>query len=136
MDKARQEAREDPERKERRWIEAEEEDHDDGKRAEDDYRYGDDFGGLGELFADPDPDESFVRAYSIRRSRRREAEEAEEEDGTTTTKTVTIKLRGIKAENGQTLRSTGLTMWRASEAMCAYLVKHPEMVAGRSVLEV
>ena len=37
-----------------------------------------------------------------------------------------VVLEGVSKENGQTLSSTGLTIWRASEYMCSYLLKSLE----------
>ena len=36
---------------------------------------------------------------------------------------VHFKLRGLKRELGQTLNSTGLTMWRAAYHLCDYIYK-------------
>jgi predicted nicotinamide N-methyase len=73
---------------------------------------------VGDLFADPDPLESFRFDWD-----------------TLEGKHIAIELTGHKAELGQTLNSTGLTLWRASELLCEYLVKHPEWVATKDVLE-
>lgn len=47
-----------------------------------------------------------------------------------------IVLRGIKAENGQVISSTGLTLWRASTLLCNFICKHYKMcVVNKSILE-
>lgn len=48
---------------------------------------------------------------------------------------VSFSLKGIKRELGQTLNSTGLTIWRAAEHLCQYLIDHPEKVAKKDVCE-
>ena len=51
-------------------------------------------------------------------------------------RSITIVLKGFKAENGQTLDSTGMTLWRASEILCQYLVAHGEdLLRNQTVLE-
>jgi len=50
-------------------------------------------------------------------------------------KAISFQCKGIKKELGQTLASTGLTIWRAAEHLCGFLMDHPEVVAGRSVCE-
>ena len=47
----------------------------------------------------------------------------------------TITLNCIHPSNGQTLDSTGLTIWRAAPLLSAYMSKNPSLVAGKSVLE-
>eukprot|EP00978_Attheya_sp_CCMP212_P007268 scaffold16926_cov59-Attheya_sp.AAC.2 len=70
---------------------------------------------LGSLFADPDPTDVFFFEFGSN---------------------IKIPLRGIKAENGQTLHSTGLTLWRASHLLCNYLVSHTkEIVENKTILE-
>ena len=60
---------------------------------------------LFSLFSDPDPDDTFTYTY--------------DNDGVC----ININLKGYKQELGQTLNSTGLTLWRASEYLNAYLLK-------------
>jgi hypothetical protein len=68
-----------------------------------------------EMFADPDPHEVFEFEFSS---------------------SLQIQLDGQKQENGQLLHSTGLTLWRASELLCKYLLDHTELVREKRVLEV
>jgi hypothetical protein len=71
---------------------------------------------LSSLFADPDPTDVFFFEFGSN---------------------IKIPLRGMKAENGQTLHSTGLTLWRASHLLCNYLVSHTkEIVENKTILEV
>jgi hypothetical protein len=67
------------------------------------------------MFADPDPTDVFKFEFSP---------------------SLKIELAGQKQENGQLLHSTGLTLWRASELLCQYLLDHKEVVRGKRVLEV
>lgn len=67
------------------------------------------------MFADPDPHEVFEFEFSS---------------------SIKIHLDGQKQENEQLLNSTGLTLWRASELLCKYLMEHPKCVRHRNVLEV
>jgi hypothetical protein len=53
-----------------------------------------------DLFADPEPYEVFEFEFAP---------------------SIRIRLNGQKQENGQLLKSTGLTLWRASDALCHYL---------------
>eukprot|EP00607_Mallomonas_marina_P004459 CAMPEP_0182437132 /NCGR_PEP_ID=MMETSP1167-20130531/84833_1 /TAXON_ID=2988 /ORGANISM="Mallomonas Sp, Strain CCMP3275" /LENGTH=248 /DNA_ID=CAMNT_0024629931 /DNA_START=130 /DNA_END=873 /DNA_ORIENTATION=- len=48
---------------------------------------------------------------------------------------VKYSCRGLKKELGQTLSSTGLTVWRACEHMCEYIFAHPEYIQNKSVCE-
>jgi hypothetical protein len=93
-----------------RWIEAEEL-ADDNNGEEDD----DDEPDLGTLFADPDPFDTFHFTFGNTRQ---------------------IQIRGHKMENGQTLHSTGLTLWRASPLLCEYMVSQQDLVRNKTVLEV
>mmetsp|Transcript_12079 Transcript_12079/g.17417 ORF Transcript_12079/g.17417 Transcript_12079/m.17417 type:complete len:302 (+) Transcript_12079:42-947(+) len=72
--------------------------------------------GLGDLFADPDPFETFHFNFSINNNKQ---------------DSIPITLQGYKAENGQTLNSTGLTLWRASRVLCDYLVD----IAGQKLMQ-
>ena len=49
---------------------------------------------------------------------------------------IRISLKGRKAEDGQILKSTGLTVWRASSLLCDFLYENVDTVKNRSVLEV
>jgi hypothetical protein len=92
-----------------RWIEAE------SMKNKDD----DDDEGFDSLFADPDPFDTFAFEWKYG------------------TRDIQIRLHGHKQELGQTLNSTGLTLWRASNILCDFLVQHAaELVANKKILEV
>lgn len=68
----------------------------------------------GDLFADPDPRETFILQYGPHN----------------------ITIEGVKAENGQLLSSTGLTLWRAAPLLCEYMLRNADAdIQGRNVLE-
>mmetsp|Transcript_55740 Transcript_55740/g.81451 ORF Transcript_55740/g.81451 Transcript_55740/m.81451 type:complete len:280 (-) Transcript_55740:143-982(-) len=48
---------------------------------------------------------------------------------------ITVELKGVKKELGQTLSSTGLTIWRAAEELARFTVENPELFNGKTVLE-
>ena len=73
---------------------------------------------LGDLFADPDPLETFHFNFTNQQN-----------------DSIPITLVGYKAENGQTLNSTGLTLWRASHVLCDYLMNGQKFIQHKTVLE-
>jgi predicted nicotinamide N-methyase len=83
----------------------------------------DDDEGFGTLFAHPDPFETFVHNFSIPQDDREEQE-------------VTITLVGRRADEAQTLSSTGLTLWRAAPLLCNHLISNSEsLVKNKNILE-
>lgn len=74
------------------------------------------------MFADPDPLQEFEFEFHT----------SKDNDDPV----IRIQLQGQKQENGQTLHSTGLTLWRASELLCDYLIQQPHLVKNQRVLEV
>jgi predicted nicotinamide N-methyase len=82
---------------------------------------------LGDLFTDPDPFETFSMEWKL----------------VNFSEVARITVTGMKAENGQTLHSTGLTLWRASNILADFLVAihngtlqpPPFQVSGATVLE-
>ena len=60
--------------------------------------------GFGGMFDDPDPYETFTHSF-------RDGDED-----------IVITLKGHSAENGQTLNSTGLTLWRAAPVLSNFLL--------------
>ena len=48
---------------------------------------------------------------------------------------VVVTLSGLKRETGQTLASTGLTVWRASDHLNAYIHSHLDKFRGKEVVE-
>ena len=89
-----------------------------GSEDEESWIEEDDYPEFKDLFADPDPMTSFTFTFP------RPGGES-----------ITITLRGVKAENGQTLKSTGLTIWRASPLLCNFLAANPNTVRAKTVLE-
>jgi predicted nicotinamide N-methyase len=88
-----------------------------GAGSNDDDDDDDDSPDMGDLFADPDPLDTFHFEYTLPRN----------ETAVTETKNiVSITLTGHKAELGQTLHSTGLTLWRASELLCDYMIRQSQ----------
>lgn len=95
-------------------------------------------GGLTDLFADPDPLDTFLFRFDLDRGR-----DHDEGDnggiGATSDlprQRVEISLLGYKAELGQTLHSTGLTLWRASSLLSDFLVQNPSYIRQQAVVEV
>lgn len=48
---------------------------------------------------------------------------------------IQFELKGLKRELGQTLSSTGLTLWRASEHLSSFCHAHADLFRGKRVLE-
>jgi predicted nicotinamide N-methyase len=93
----------------------------------------DDTPDMGDLFADPDPLDTFHFEYALPPVN---TESVNETKNVNETKhTVSIILTGHKAELGQTLHSTGLTLWRASELLCDYMIRTSTALEQKNVLE-
>ncbi|KAF0748456.1 hypothetical protein AaE_007343 [Aphanomyces astaci] len=48
---------------------------------------------------------------------------------------ISIQLNGLRRDVGQTLNSTGLTLWRAGDFLSDFMFKHPHLFAGKRALE-
>ena len=48
---------------------------------------------------------------------------------------ISFSVDGLKREVGQTLQSTGLTLWRAAEHLSEYIYNHPETYKNKSICE-
>ena len=48
---------------------------------------------------------------------------------------IRFEVQGVKRVLGQTLSSTGLTIWRAAEHLCDYMFHHPARFQQRTVCE-
>ena len=82
-----------------------------------------------DMFADPDPMQTFVFNWTI--------DDEIDDDTKGMNRTIEIELLGYKAELGQTLHSTGLTLWRASELLCNFMVRERNTyISNKSILEV
>lgn len=46
-----------------------------------------------------------------------------------------IHLKGYKNDSHETYKSTGLTIWRAAESLCHYLIQQHEMLQDKNILE-
>uniref|UniRef100_A0A7S1Y3T4 Calmodulin-lysine N-methyltransferase n=1 Tax=Grammatophora oceanica TaxID=210454 RepID=A0A7S1Y3T4_9STRA len=79
---------------------------------------------MGDLFADPDPRDIFQFTFhqSTNNNNNNNNSETTGEKNDLTSSSIHVKLSGYKMENGQILRSTGLTLWTASPRLCEYLV--------------
>lgn len=102
-----------------------------------------------DMFADPDPMDTFSFCYQINdnnddaTSDTNTIEQVEQEADnenvmeTRQQKTIRIILIGYKQELGQTLHSTGLTLWRASELLCQFMLKERmKYIENKKILEV
>jgi len=49
---------------------------------------------------------------------------------------IEIKLNGLRRDIGQTLNSTGLTLWRAGDFLSDYMYANKHLFMNKSVLEV
>lgn len=48
---------------------------------------------------------------------------------------ITIRLNGLRRDIGQTLQSTGLTLWRAGDFLSEYMYQDRGRFAGKSIIE-
>ena len=48
---------------------------------------------------------------------------------------ISIELNGYKYDSDETFNSTGLTLWRAAEHLCHYMVRHSDVLQNKRVLE-
>jgi predicted nicotinamide N-methyase len=48
---------------------------------------------------------------------------------------ITIRLNGLRRDIGQTLQSTGLTLWRAGDFLSDYMYQDRSRFAGKSIIE-
>ena len=109
------------------WIEMRSEDEDES--------------GFNGLFDDPDPFDIFVHRFSIPPSidssiAESVKEKTHDNDERVETSELVVTLHGHKAEIGQTLNSTGLTLWKAAPILCNFLVANAmPLVSGKTVLE-
>jgi len=85
--------------------------------------------GMTDLFADPDPYDEFSFSFPL------PSTSTSNPDNPSPHHQCNIHLFGIKEENGQTLHSTGLTIWRASPLLCQYMIQHPQLFHQKATLE-
>jgi predicted nicotinamide N-methyase len=130
---------------ETRWIEAESLHLDNSRQLSKNNDDGDDnddddeaaaHATLTDLFADPDPYETFTYQWNINVDTKSLHSSTAVVEGSSISHsqlpqpppppsmtTIDISVTGHKAENGQTLHSTGLTVWRASQILADWLVQ-------------
>ena len=92
---------------------------------------------LTNLFSDPDPHDLFCLEFTTKQ--RAGETDSEHTTGSHAGAKIRIELEGYKAELGQTLHSTGLTLWRASHKLCEFLLLDDdarEYIHQKRVLEV
>jgi hypothetical protein len=89
-------------------------------------------------FQDPDPFDTFAFRFPHPSSTTSITTAGEEADDSNNNNNafIDIALRGYKAESDQIWQSTGLTLWRAAQHLCEYLVNHVELLQNKRILEV
>ena len=87
--------------------------------------------GMIDPFKDPNPIEEtsyrFPNPHSTTSS---------DDELSSSSKFIEIVLRAYKEDSDAVWQSTGLTIWRASQHLCDYLVEHAEMFQDKRTLEV
>lgn len=48
---------------------------------------------------------------------------------------ISVTLKGIKSKYPMFLQSTGLTLWKSSKILCSHLCTNPDVVRGKTVIE-
>lgn len=122
--------------KETRWIETESlQNGSITAAAENDYDEDGEqpYAALDSLFADPDPFETFTYHWTLKSQHDKGSNdedsdpsnnhEADDDDTCNKHREIRLSVTGHKAENGQTLHSTGLTVWRAAGILADWLVE-------------
>ena len=66
-----------------------------------------------------------------------QADEAEQDDESSqaSANAISIKLNGYKYDSDETFNSTGLTLWRAAEHLCYYLIRHRDVLQNKRMCE-
>ena len=100
-----------------RWSDCEDDDiNDDG----DDENSLTDEAACLDPFKDPDPTQTFYFAF---------------DDPNIAGEQINIELKGYKPDTDQVWKSTGATLWRASEHLCKYMLKKSDLFHKKRVLE-
>jgi hypothetical protein len=95
-----------------------------------------------DLFADPDPYQTFSFSWRLTNEEKISRDDEKDSEGHVNQNQVNeeiikIEVSGYKAELGQTLHSTGLTLWRASELLCNFMIaEKKKYISNKSILEV
>ena len=79
-----------------------------------------------DIFKDPDPHESFQFHFELNNSIDGDNVNVNDEEPSLSPSedVIDIELNGYKYSSDEIWQSTGLTLWKASEHLCHYLVKH------------
>lgn len=98
--------------------------------------------GFNGMFDDPDPFDTFVHTFVPQNTTTAgiggvaSITSGGESTCSPYLNPITITLRGHKAEIGQTLNSTGLTLWRAAPILCQFLMDNADVyVKNKNILE-
>ena len=85
-------------------------------------------------FADPNPHEIFSFRFVPKTKKAVETEPIENDDDDN--ESIRLEIHGYKTDSDQVWESTGLTLWKASQYLCDYMVQHANKLRGQRVLEV
>jgi predicted nicotinamide N-methyase len=96
--------------------------------------------GVSGVFKDNDDEDEHVDIVSSVRSHfelkdRDEIFDVSYEATDDSKRKVAFKVKGLKRELGQTLSSTGLTIWRAAEHLCQFIIDNPDRFNDKAVCE-
>jgi hypothetical protein len=69
-------------------------------------------------FKDPNPTKTFLYDFCVGN------------------KSIQVELKGYKYESDAVWKSTGLTLWKASEHLCNYLAHNSQLLQNKRVIEV
>jgi len=119
-----------------RWSDDEDADDDDGgTRAtkKDTTPDEDDEAALKDPFKEQDSTELFTRTFTLPAANpyHKNSDDDGTKNGNATKATTTIELQGYQAEADEIWKSTGLTLWRASDYLCEYLLEQPQLLLRR-----
>jgi predicted nicotinamide N-methyase len=111
------------------FVNQQERDVDEGKQDEEECGF--------DIFKDPDPFHVFDFTFQVFKASKADdhGEEEETASGSIQQPNINIHIRGYKTEADQVWKSTGLTLWRAAEHLCQYMVQHSELIQGKRVVE-
>jgi predicted nicotinamide N-methyase len=98
--------------------------------AEDDDEDDDDHPGLFSMFADTELETTEHRFPNPINSPSSSSSSSSSND-----EELVVKLQSLHPSTGQTLSSTGLTLWRAAPQLCTYLLSQQSLIQGRRVIE-
>ncbi|KAL3910502.1 MAG: hypothetical protein SGARI_002095 [Bacillariaceae sp.] len=82
-------------------------------------------------FADPDPTETFSFSFE----RPAYGDDDGDGDNGSSSKKIHLNIQGYKTHSDQVWSSTGLTLWKASQYLCDYMVEHAHELQHKRILE-